>query len=186
MTVLSAIAIPLFVSFIICLESLIAPQSAKPESPCGGESARQFDFWLGDWDLTYKQRASPDSDEWTDGKASNRIERTMDGCVILENFSDGTTGAGYHGMSVSVFNERLGKWQQTWVDNQGAYLDFVGEFKDGRMVLSREVVVKGQRRLQRMVWHDITKDRLEWDWQMSRDDGATWITLWHILYTRRK
>ena len=36
------------------------------------------------------------------------------------------------GLSVSLFNARSGKWQQTWVDNEGAYLDFVGEFKDGR------------------------------------------------------
>ena len=31
-----------------------------------------------------------------------------------------------------------GKWKQTWVDNEGGYLDFVGESKDGQMILSRE------------------------------------------------
>src|SRR5579859_2093331 len=42
------------------------------------------------------------------------------------------------GMSVSTFVTRAGKWKQIWVDNKGGYLDFVGECKDGKMILSRE------------------------------------------------
>ena len=42
------------------------------------------------------------------------------------------------GRSASIFDVSAGKWKQTWVDNEGGYLDFVGEFKDGQMVLERE------------------------------------------------
>ncbi|HKW35434.1 MAG TPA: hypothetical protein VJN92_20650 [Candidatus Acidoferrum sp.] len=60
------------------------------------------------------------------------------------------------GMSVSSFLPRAGKWKQTWVDNEGSYLDFVGEFKDGQMILSREgVAPDGPKILQRMVWKNI-------------------------------
>jgi hypothetical protein len=34
-------------------------------------------------------------------------------------------------ISVSVYVPQLQRWQQTWVDKQGAYLDFVGQFSDG-------------------------------------------------------
>jgi hypothetical protein len=44
------------------------------------------------------------------------------------------------GQSVSIFDASPRKWKQTWVDNEGAYLDFVGEFKDGQMVLAREAM----------------------------------------------
>jgi len=89
-------------------------------------------------------------------------------------------------MSVSTLNARTGKWQQTWVDNQGSYLDFIGEFKDSRMVLQRRATINGKEVLQRMVWYDIIKDRLQWNWERSEDDGKTWTVVWSIKYLRRK
>jgi hypothetical protein len=48
-----------------------------------------------------------------------------------ENFSGG--GAMHlRGKSVSILDVRVGKWKQTWVDNEGGYLDFGGESKDGQ------------------------------------------------------
>ena len=187
MMILSGLVVSLLIGVVVGFDSLLAaeqPQSQPP--PCSEAAARQFDFWVGDWELRYRRRLAPDKDEWQEGTATNRIERTMDSCVILENFVDGPAGGGYRGMSVSAYDARAAKWKQTWVDNQGSYLDFAGEFKDGRMVLAREAVVQGQKRHQRMVWHDISKDRLQWDWEVSRDGGATWITLWHIEYTRKR
>ena len=68
---------------------------------------------------------------------SNSIKHALDGCVIEENFVGGPETP-LQGRSFSMFDAPSGKWKQTWVDNQGAYLDFVGEFKDGQMVLARE------------------------------------------------
>ena len=184
-----ACTLSLVVGTVVGFDTLLAPkqQPAAPQPPpCSGETARQFDFWVGDWELRYSRRLSPDKDEWQQGTATNRIERAMDGCAIVENFVDGPAGGGYRGMSVSAYDANSGKWKQTWVDTSGAYLDFVGEFKDGRMTLAREVMVKGQKRIQRMVFHDIAKDRLLWDWEVSRDNGATWISLWKVEYTRKK
>jgi hypothetical protein len=87
-------------------------------------------------------------------------------------------------MSTSVYNVVSGKWQQTWVDNQGAYLDFVGEFANAKMILSRQAHIDGQSFQQRMVWYDITPDRLEWNWERSTDEGQTWQVLWAIHYAR--
>ena len=150
-----------------------APQAERPP-PCTQPEAQQFDFWVGEWDLV-----------WGDGdRGRNVIEKTLDGCVILENF-DGTPASPLRGMSVSTYNPRLGRWQQTWVDNQGGYLDFTGGYEDARMVLQRTATAAdGRHVLQRMVWYDITGDSLQWHWESSRDDGATWDVLWSIRYTR--
>ncbi|MCA9955727.1 MAG: hypothetical protein KC434_13450, partial [Anaerolineales bacterium] len=75
---------------------------------------RQFDFWLGEWDLTWGD----------DGRGTNVITAVLDNRVIKEEF-DGTLSTPLQGLSVSTYNTQLGKWQQTWVDNQGSYLDFV-------------------------------------------------------------
>jgi hypothetical protein len=105
--------------------------------------------------------------------------------VIVENFN-GTPSIPLRGMSVSTFGRQLGKWQQTWVDNEGGYLDFVGEFKDGQMVLQRKGTVGGKEFMQRMVWYNITADKLDWNWERSDDEGKTWKVLWKIKYSRKK
>jgi len=57
------------------------------------------------------------------------------------------------GTKHSIFLPRLNQWKQTWVDNEGSYLNFTGEFKDGQMILAREALAPdGSRFLQRMVW----------------------------------
>ncbi len=135
----------------------------------------QFDFWLGDWDLA-----------WGDNnKGRNLIERTMNGKVIQENFTDDLP-EGYRGMSMSVYDPERGLWCQTWVDNQGSYLDFTGKFEDGKMILSRDAIVKGEACKQRMVWFDIEANQFKWNWERSDDNGQTWKVLWHLQYTRRK
>lgn len=89
------------------------------------------------------------------------------------------------GRSYSVYNPRTGKWHQTWVDNQGGYLDFTGQWKDDRMVLSRSFEAKGKKIMQRMVWYNISHQKFDWNWERSEDGGKTWKVNWQIHYTRK-
>jgi len=131
----------------------------------------EFDFWLGEWDVT-----------WGEGvHGTNRVESILDGAVIQENFN----GDGLIGISVSVFSREDSRWHQTWVDNSGSYLDFVGEFVDGKMILSRNGIAEGKPIQQRMVWFDISANQFRWNWERSDDDGATWRALWEIQYQRK-
>jgi hypothetical protein len=135
--------------------------------------AHQFDFWLGHWNLM-----------WGDQQhGTNVITAVLNDQVILENFS-GQPATSLADMSVSVFNRQSGKWQQTWVDNEAGYLDFVGEFKGGQMVLQRTAEANGQRFLQRMVWYNIEYEQHDWNWERSDDNGATWQVVWKIHYAR--
>lgn len=152
----------------------MSENEATPARPCSAPEAQQFDFWIGEWDAAWGEN----------GRGSNRIQKIMDGCVILENF-DGGSSMPLKGMSVSTFNVQTGRWQQTWVDNQGGYLDFVGEFKDGKMILQRHATIEGRDVLQRMVWYNIAQADFDWNWERSDDDGETWRVLWQIHYVRR-
>jgi hypothetical protein len=147
-------------------------QGEQPR-PCALPEAAQFDFWLGEWAL-----------EWgEDGRGRNVITKSLDDCVIVERF-DGTPSIPLRGMSMSVYDARLGQWRQTWVDNQGGYLDFGGGFADSRMVLVRHTTIDGKEVLQRMVWHEISDHGLLWNWERSDDGGEHWQVLWQIRYTR--
>ncbi len=137
---------------------------------------RQFDFWLGQWELT-----------WGDsGSGTNTIVALLDSMVIAESF-DGTPAIALMGLSHSVYDRRAGQWKQTWVDNQGGYLDFVGGLEDGKMILARNGVGRDDTPImQRMVWYNITHNELDWNWESSADDGETWQTNWEIHYRRKR
>ena len=144
-----------------------------------GDSS-MLDFWIGNWDL-----------EWDDpggktGHGINRVHRILDEKVVYENFI-ATSGVneGFTGKSWSVYNRQSGRWKQTWVDNNGAYLDFDGYMMEDRVIFSRDLKLPDGREIsQRMVFRDITKDRLVWDWEVSQDGGKTWNLNWQIRYKR--
>ena len=153
--------------------TLVLAQTATPEPPCSSPEASQFDFWIGTWDLT-----------WNDtSHATNVITRDLDGCVIHESFADSTNK--FYGQSHSVYNSSSGMWQQTWVDNQGSYMDFEGSLEDDKMTLSRSFVgPKGKTVMQRMVFYNIEENSLDWSWESSLDEGTTWKQNWLIHYKK--
>lgn len=151
--------------------------------PCSSSEARQFDFWLGEWDLTWpaEQAGGEPGEEMT---GSNHITRLFGNCVIEENFATGDRS--FLGRSLSVYDEGAATWRQTWVDSAGAYLSFSGGMDGDDMVLSTEPVSDGvDVVVNRMVFADITPGSLFWRWQKSTDGGDTWSDRWTIAYNRR-
>lgn len=140
------------------------------------DAARQFDFWLGEWDCTWVN----DGDRCT---ATNSVYADLGGCVLVENF-DGRPSLDLQGLSFSVYDREAQCWKQTWVDSQGGYLDFVGGFENGAMELRRNGEVDGTPAIFRMRWENIEADALDWRWQRSVDGGETWTTLWELEYRR--
>ena len=120
------------------------------------------------------------------GRGRNVISKILDGKVIQEQFTslpdDDSTPL--IGLSLSVFNGQTDQWQQTWVDNQGSYLDFKGGMVGDKMILSRMTVIEGKPVQQRMVWDNIQTDALDWSWERSDDGGQTWNVQWAIQYRR--
>ncbi len=172
----------IFVSSLWNLSNASAQQT--PAKPCATEASNQFDFWLGEWDLTWpaEQMGGTAGEK---GKGTNTITKPLGECVIQEAFH--SPADQYNGHSVSVYAPHQKIWKQTWVDNQGGYLLFTGEFKDGRMELrTKPAERKGKTNISRMVFRNIKKKSLNWDWQRSTDGGKTWSDLWNIHYERKK
>jgi hypothetical protein len=140
----------------------------------GPPPERQFDFWLGEWDVTWGE----------DQRGTNRIEKILDGRALQESF-DGSPSIPFRGMSLSAYSPQRGLWQQTWVDVEGNYWHFTGGFQDARMILVTDDVIEGVPVKLRMVWYNITSDELDWNWERSDDDGETWQLRWHLHYRRR-
>ena len=149
------------------------------QSTCSSPQAMQFDFWLGDWNLTYNDTLH----------ATNHIEKIMGSCAIQENFHDPNTN--YNGKSWSVYNKNYNVWQQTWIDDQGGYIDLTGSKQADSMVLTTaEKTVPANvsptgKIVNRMVYHNIQKNSFDWEWESSSDSGQTWKNNWHIHYQRK-
>ncbi len=120
------------------------------------------------------------------GTGTNTIKKVLGGCVVQETFAGGGASP-LVGWSFSVYDARRKKWRQTWVDDQGSYLDLAGGVKDGEATLANERTdPDGKTVIQRMVFFHIAPDSLDWRWESSADAGKTWKVLWPIHYTRRK
>ena len=131
-----------------------------------------FDFWIGEWDC-----------EFDGGHAVNTITRELDGKVLTERFEMDRPQR-YSGLSHSVFHPQLSIWQQTWVDQGGAYWHFVGQIVDGDPSFATPTPVDEASLFKRMVFSSIRDDSLEWRWESS-PDREEWTENWAISYTRR-
>lgn len=167
------------------------PSSAAAAAPptivaaCASPEHRQFDFWIGDWDLVVKARATPGG-PWDEARGQQHIEAILGGCAIAETFSaDGPGGQPWAGRSYSSWQPTLGQWRQTWVDDSGGYLAFTGGVDGGAMTLVGEPRDQdGKHIVMRMVFLDVTATALHWEWQRQVDGGA-WAPVMMIDYRRR-
>lgn len=145
---------------------------SKPPKSCSMPEHRQFDFWIGDWDVQMGGQLA----------GTNTIQLILDGCVLQENWTGSKGGTG---KSFNLYDSAKGKWQQTWVDNVGNLLELYGEFKDGVMRLTGENVRNGKKTLQRLSFFPLEKDRVRQLWEQSQDDGKNWSVAFDGLYIRK-
>ena len=118
--------IPLFLSALLIASpgmSQAAPPSAPP--PCPAPEQRQFDFWLGEWEVF----GGPDG---ATRLGDNRIERDASGCWLVEHWRG---ASGLHGTSTNAWDAGYGVWRQFWVGADGVVLRLQGGLEDGAMVL---------------------------------------------------
>lgn len=174
-------ALPLLLSG--CAAAAAAPTKPVVKSTCATAEHRQFDFWVGDWDVVIRARSSPTSEDWGEAKGTQHIESILGGCAIAEHFSAEGPGAPWAGKSYSAWQPQLGKWRQTWVDDSGSYIALTGGVEGGVMTLYGELGPKGQMR---MVFKDVTTDALHWEWQRSTDEWKTLTVMMAIDYKRRR
>jgi hypothetical protein len=141
--------------------------------PCDAPEHRQFDFWLGEWEV-----------RTPNGKlaGTNRIEREYDGCVIHERYA---TDRAYRGESLNAYDAGRKVWHQTWVDNQGTLLLLEGGLQDGSMVLAGQSLSKeGHGTQHRITWTPAADGSVRQHWE-STDEKGQWATAFDGRYTRK-
>ncbi|HZE18595.1 MAG TPA: tetratricopeptide repeat protein [Candidatus Angelobacter sp.] len=146
------------------------------QRPCAHVTEnRQFDFWLGEWDVS-----SPEGT--VVGKNSITVENGD--CWIHEHWAGGLGG---NGESYNYYNATTKKWHQTWVDDQGAIAEFDGDFRDGAMRLEgyREGATH-ERIPARLTLTPLPNGTVRQLGENSTDGGKTWTVLYDFIYAKKK
>ena len=152
------------------------PGHAAPLAPdCSAPQYRQFDFWLGDWDVL-------DFADRTKIVARVRVESVLGGCGLLESYSDPQA---YEGRSFSVYDATRRVWHQTWITNHGRLLVIEGQVRSGVMELSGTDLAEygAHQRLVRGSWQPVTEGVREIA-ARSVDGGKTWQPWFDLLFRR--
>lgn len=157
---------------IVSVSIAAVPFLAMAAGPCDTTAHRQFDFWLGEWNVHAKGKLA----------GTNRIEREYDGCVLHERYD---TARGYKGESLNAWDAGRKVWHQTWVDNQGTLLLLEGGLKEGSMVMEGATTGKeGRVTKHRITWTPNADGSVRQHWE-STDAEGKWTTAFDGRYTRK-
>lgn len=163
------------VRFILmgALAALGAPVAAQsPAGGCSEPASRQFDFWIGDWDVY--ARTAPDK-----LVAHSEVKGMFGGCVVRETWAPLVGGGGG---SFSAYQANQG-WKQTWVDAFGAWVEFRGAAIASGMVLQGVWPQPGKPdQLTRMTYRRLDPSQVEQIGETSDDGGRSWQPSFDFIY----
>src|ERR1041385_672989 len=167
---------PWLVVFALLAPAAVASAARSPGptkgSPCDRPECRQFDFWIGDWDVF-----GPDG-RTVIGRS--HIETILDGCVVLENWYGSKGGTG---KSFNVWTRSDSLWHQAWVSNTGNQLLLVGSYHDGRMVLEGASPPGTQNRI---TYEPQPNGEMVQRWDVSADGGSSWKMTFLGTYRKKQ
>ncbi len=172
---------------VVLAAGLMGALQDTPPQPCAVPENRQLDFWVGEWDLTF------DAGDGQIGTAYNRITHDEFGdCAVVERFRQpggAADGGDYLGSSLSMYDPQTGQWRQMWVDNGGSSFVLSGGPVQGEdhifELKTTEPIGVTTKAYMRMIWQDVSDDRLVWRWQRQQSDGS-WSDRWVLTYQRKQ
>jgi len=136
--------------------------------------ARQFDFWVGEWDVFNPQGQKA---------GTSVIQQISAGCGVLENWRD---AFGNEGKSINFYDPNTQKWYQYWIGASGGPSRFSGAYKDGAMKYEGEsTTVNGVTSSSRLTFFNVDADTVRQFAERTADGGKTWTVTYDFKYVRK-
>ncbi|HVX87683.1 MAG TPA: hypothetical protein VG940_02060, partial [Gemmatimonadales bacterium] len=166
-----------FVAAVLLLPISLAAQQGPPPG-CTTPEYRQFDYWVGDWEVTDSAGTIP--------YGTNTVTLEESGCVVHEHWTGSRGGTG---QSFNYYDPRIRKWQQDWVaSNAGSSLHLVGTLGDhDTMTLEADVPgPNGTTVHHRAQWIPQPDGRVRQYWRSTTDRGKTWTIVFDGWYRKKQ
>ena len=168
---------------LLILTLIIAFYLEAQKTPCNTDPVyRQFDFWIGEWDV-YAKNGKKAGD--------SKIDLILDSCIILENWKSANVSQGvyYAGKSFNTYNSTSKQWQQTWVDNAGGSTEFLeGRLENNKMIFQTKPFQfsKDTVAVRRLTFYNLDVNKVRQHGEISKNGGRTWSTEYDLEYRRKK
>lgn len=163
------------VLLIFCLSFIGFANAQSDDCPCCDKLHRQFDFWIGHWNVF---------DTSGNQVGENEIVALENHCIINENWTGGqnTTGKSYN-----YYDRSDSTWNQVWVDNAGQPLVLKGTWNGESMVL-KGPLKKGQqvKSYQNVVtWTPNEDGSVQQLWELKDENGTVLRTVFLGIYRKK-
>lgn len=148
----------------------------KQRRPCMySAEAKQFDFWIGEWDVFNLQGQKV---------GTSIIQQISAGCGILENWRD---AFGNEGKSINFYDANTQKWYQYWIGAAGGPQRYSGVYRDGALRYEGEpVTASGRVTLSRLTFFNLDANTVRQFAEQSADEGKTWTVTYDLKYVRKR
>lgn len=158
----------LTLALLIALPGAALAAEPAPLPRCDAPEHRQFDFWVGAWEV----------ENTKDGKPAGKslVEALYDGCGVRENWKSPRVSGG----SLNMYDREDKVWKQNWIDSTGGRLDFTGGWTGQAMVLT----AKGPGAWSRMTFTPNADGSVRQFGEASSDQGATWTADYDFTYRK--
>jgi len=167
--------------FFLCI-AILSINAVSAQKPCSAPAYRQFDFWIGEWDV-YAPTGTKAGD--------SKISLILDSCIILEEWTSAGSNQGlrFAGKSFNTWNKNTKQWQQTWVDNTGGSTEYLeGKYDAQKIIFQTKPFPfsKDTIAVRKLTFFNLSPDKVRQFAEITKDNGVTWQTEYDLEYRRRK
>jgi hypothetical protein len=152
--------------------ALAAGTQAAPAG-CTAPGYRQFDFWLGEWDV-FETSGGPK-------EATASITAILKGCGVHEAYRN-TDGSG--GDSLNTFDPHTGTWRQSWLSDKGQIAVMEGRKAGNTITIVGPETGDAVGRIIRGHWTPNKDGSVHETAERSDDGGKSWKP-WYDLTLKR-
>ncbi len=168
--------------YLLIVFACLITLQLSAQKPCSAPAYRQFDFWIGEWDVFAKNGTKA---------GDSKITLILDSCIVLEEWTSASVNQGirYAGKSFNTWNRTSKQWQQTWVDNVGGTTEYLeGKYDDQKIIFQTNPFLfsKDTMAIRRLTFFNLSPDKVRQFGEISKDKGATWNAEFDLEYRRRK
>ncbi len=167
-----------FIPFVLIFSNILSAQSTSCST---NPMYRQFDFWVGEWEV-FRMNGAKAGD--------SKISLILDSCVVLEEWKSISqqNSKAYAGKSFNTYNSSSMQWQQQWVDNFGGSNNYnFGNFKNNTMELLTDPFVysKDTMAIRKMTFTKIDSNKIIQHGQIEKSPSKIWTTEYQLEYRRK-
>lgn len=174
---------------LMLLGTAAGAEKATKENARRAGAERDFDFFLGSWDVKHRRlkKRLADNNDWEEFDGSTRCQSLLGGAANINDSVSYRAGGVYRGMGLRAFDANSQTWADWWLDGRnpvkidtpgiGRFEGRVGTFFSEDLHDGKPVRVRG-------VFTHLSDSRMQWEQAFSPDGGATWETNWVMRYTR--